>query len=58
MRSFQPLSLEIREGIMACWRENDEIKSAVRQRKQRKQKKRKSRGPACASKKAVRMVKE
>ena len=35
LRLFEPLEFEMREGILACWRENDKLVAALRARKTR-----------------------
>ena len=35
LKLFKPLELELREGILACWRENDKLASALCARKTR-----------------------
>ena len=33
LKLFEPLEFEMREGILACWRENDKLVAALRARK-------------------------
>ena len=35
LKLFEPLEFEMREGILACWRENDKLVAALRARKTR-----------------------